>query len=360
MSKAVKDTQSKVERYYYELRKGLFDFDEVLAAQREATYARRDAVLRAPPEAALATLSEFAALVTSDIFNANWPSEATTLDGAAAEKLASKLGQFFGPGYGVNAAQLSGAASRSEAHEAASQAAVAAVKAKAAELDGVRAGLAHEASRYLTLLQMDNLWTGHMKAMGFVKDFAGLKVSAHPPRSWDGAHAYASPVASVSRGFGRAPDDACPSVPSLARASLPRVDRSTTMRTRWTCTAQKGSRCSIRCKQLCDKTPCTHSSCTNPRSSELARGASQQSREARGAPWRSWPAHSSSEQPGRCCAFREPDEEVCIGVCAFYAALLCRGHGLDTVMPYASPRGCEVGVHDDDGAYACAFCGRRE
>ena len=30
-------------------------------------------------------------------------------------------------------------------------------------------------ARYLRLLQTDNLWKGHMKAMSFVKDFAGLK-----------------------------------------------------------------------------------------------------------------------------------------------------------------------------------------
>ena len=42
VTSVVSDTQGKVERYYYELRKGLFDFDEVLAAQREDTHRRRD------------------------------------------------------------------------------------------------------------------------------------------------------------------------------------------------------------------------------------------------------------------------------------------------------------------------------
>ena len=32
--------------------------------------------------------------------------------------------------------------------------------------------------RYLTLLQTDNLWKAHMKAMSFVKEFAGLKAYA--------------------------------------------------------------------------------------------------------------------------------------------------------------------------------------
>ena len=49
----VKSTQTKVERYYYELRKGLFDFDEVLAAQREDTYRKRDAALRGDADSTL-------------------------------------------------------------------------------------------------------------------------------------------------------------------------------------------------------------------------------------------------------------------------------------------------------------------
>merc|ERR1719424_970311 len=56
VSQVVGDTQSSVERYYYELRKGLFDFDEVLAAQRQATYARRDAALQADTDATMARL----------------------------------------------------------------------------------------------------------------------------------------------------------------------------------------------------------------------------------------------------------------------------------------------------------------
>jgi preprotein translocase subunit SecA len=46
VTETVQSVQDGVERYYYELRKGLFDFDEVIAAQREAVYAQRDRALR--------------------------------------------------------------------------------------------------------------------------------------------------------------------------------------------------------------------------------------------------------------------------------------------------------------------------
>merc|ERR1719238_2452522 len=65
---------------------------------------------------------------------------------------------------------------RAAATAAANAAVSKALDAKVASLDGVREGLAFESMRYLRLLQADNTWKGHMKAMNYVKDFAGLKV----------------------------------------------------------------------------------------------------------------------------------------------------------------------------------------
>ena len=183
VTKAVRDTQSSVERYYYELRKGLFDFDEVLAAQREATYRRRDGVLRASPEATMANLGEMTAAVVGDIVTGNWKDAdgnamggGAAADGALAERLLAKLLAFF-PGSALSAADIAGC-SREECEAKATAAAKSALQAKYSSLDAVRAGLGFESARYLLLLQTDNLWKGHIKAMNYVKDFAGLKVYA--------------------------------------------------------------------------------------------------------------------------------------------------------------------------------------
>ena len=172
VTETVQSVQDGVERYYYELRKGLFDFDEVIAAQREAVYAQRDRALRTDAAATLKALHVATAAVVGDIFEANWKGRASA-DGALATTLATKLGQFF-----PALATLDGleGKQRAEAEAIATTAAAAALDAKVAQLDGVRAGLAYESARYLTLLQTDNLWKAHMKAMNFVKDFAGLKV----------------------------------------------------------------------------------------------------------------------------------------------------------------------------------------
>ena len=65
-----------------------------------------------------------------------------------------------------------------ECEAKATAAAKSALQAKYSSLDAVRAGLGFESARYLLLLQTDNLWKGHIKAMNYVKEFAGLKVYA--------------------------------------------------------------------------------------------------------------------------------------------------------------------------------------
>ena len=174
VTETVKSVQDSVERYYYELRKGLFDFDDVLAAQREATYRRRDLALNADPESTLEQVRRDAAAVVADIFEANWKaSELRVADAALADKMRGKLLQFFPEMTGLDALE---GIERADALKVATVASSAALDAKAASLDAVRSGLAFESARYLTLLQTDNLWKAHMKAMNYVKDFAGLKV----------------------------------------------------------------------------------------------------------------------------------------------------------------------------------------
>ena len=94
-------------------------------------------------------------------------------DAEATEKTAAKLRQFF-PGIDIGPAELSG--TDIEARVAAAVAAT--FETKCVELDAVRDGLATESQRFLALTQIDTLWKAHMKTMGYVKDFAGLKAYA--------------------------------------------------------------------------------------------------------------------------------------------------------------------------------------
>lgn len=166
VQRVVEETQSRVERYYYELRQRLFEFDEVLAVQREETYSRRGGVLRGSTSDVMRTISDLSQQTARDIVQAN-------LQASAPAATLAKLKQFFPD------LQLAEAALQADDAEDLTLAAVAAaVDVKAAALDAVKPGLAAEAARFLILTQEDTLWKAHMKDMNFVKEWAGLKIYA--------------------------------------------------------------------------------------------------------------------------------------------------------------------------------------
>ena len=137
LPQVVRLQQRQVARYYYELRKGLFDFDAVLAAQREKTYRERDVTLRSEPAGMMAMMGDMCDGVVGDIVDANWakggaaPSDAA--DGALAATLVAKLAAFF-PSIALEASTLEGLA-RDDARAAAARSARAALEEKAAALD---------------------------------------------------------------------------------------------------------------------------------------------------------------------------------------------------------------------------------
>jgi preprotein translocase subunit SecA len=166
VQRVVEETQSRVERYYYELRQRLFEFDEVLAVQREQTYARRGGVLRGSADAVMRTISDLSQQTARDIVKAN-------LQASQPAATLAKLKQFF-PDVQLEQVTLQG----DDAEQLTLAAVAAAVNAKAAALDAVKPGLAAEAARFLILTQEDTLWKAHMKDMSFVKEWAGLKIYA--------------------------------------------------------------------------------------------------------------------------------------------------------------------------------------
>jgi len=181
VAKAVEDTQARVERYYYELRQKMFEFDEVLAAQRDATYSRRAAILRSSPAEMRALVLEAVQATASDIISANWKvseedngaATSATASNTCAEVLTNKLKQFF-PKISLKEEQIT-ASPREEVERIIKDAVDDALAAKEASLELRKEGLACESQRFLALVQSDLGWKEHMKAMNYVKEFAGLK-----------------------------------------------------------------------------------------------------------------------------------------------------------------------------------------
>ena len=124
VARVVAKTQEGVERYYFELRQKLSDFDGVLAFQRDATYVKRAALLNADAAEMSASLAACVAGTVSAIFAANWKD--AEAPAARAATLVGKLGQFF-PKLALPESALQG--SRAEAEAAALSAAQAALVA---------------------------------------------------------------------------------------------------------------------------------------------------------------------------------------------------------------------------------------
>lgn len=65
LTKALDEAQRKVENYFFEIRKQLYDYDEVLNSQRERVYAERRRALEATD--LQAQMIEYAELTMDDI-----------------------------------------------------------------------------------------------------------------------------------------------------------------------------------------------------------------------------------------------------------------------------------------------------
>merc|ERR1712176_1207980 len=91
LTSALNEAQRKVEAYFYDIRKQLFEYDEVLNIQREKVYSERRRALLATDLSS--QMVEYAELTVNDVLEANIdptsPEESWNLDG-----LAGKMKQY--------------------------------------------------------------------------------------------------------------------------------------------------------------------------------------------------------------------------------------------------------------------------
>ncbi|CAA0830616.1 Protein translocase subunit SECA1- chloroplastic, partial [Striga hermonthica] len=91
LSKALDEAQRKVENYFFDIRKKLFEFDEVLNSQRDRVYNERRRALESEDLQSL--LIEYAELTMDDILEANIGSDAPR-ESWEFERLIAKLKQY--------------------------------------------------------------------------------------------------------------------------------------------------------------------------------------------------------------------------------------------------------------------------
>ncbi|KAL2631916.1 hypothetical protein R1flu_016602 [Riccia fluitans] len=173
LTKALDEAQKKVENYFFDIRKQLFEYDEVLNSQRDRLYNERRRALESKDLQSL--MLEYSELTMDDILEANvdpalpkaeWNLESLVakvkqycalLDDLTPEVLMEKC-----PTYERLRNYL-----RLRGREAYAK--------KKDEIEKKVPGLMQEAERYFVLTQTDNLWKEHLQALKFMQQAVGLR-----------------------------------------------------------------------------------------------------------------------------------------------------------------------------------------
>ena len=194
LTSSLTEAQRKVEAYFYDIRKNLFEYDEVLNIQRDKVYAERR---RALGRDLSDQMREYAMLTADDIVNANLPDVTGADDGAEGatiewnlDGLAAKFKQYCYLLDDLDAAVLareaglssSGGEGGEDVEEVADRLraylrarCVDAYEQKKSEVEGVEVGLMAEAEQFFVLTQYDGAWKSHLSSIKFLQQAVGLR-----------------------------------------------------------------------------------------------------------------------------------------------------------------------------------------
>ena len=169
VSRSLNSAQQKVESYFYDIRRQLFEYDEVLNDQRQAIYAERSRILKSNYcrdciiEYAESTVDEFLRLYqqSSQIYN-NGIHVLMTL------KSILNLTNNFKPEYYVTL-------SKEQLHNFFYEQANVSYDLQEIYLDKVRPGLIRELEKYYLLQQIDSGWQKHLEHMSCLRESIGLR-----------------------------------------------------------------------------------------------------------------------------------------------------------------------------------------
>ncbi|HIK06103.1 MAG TPA: preprotein translocase subunit SecA [Trichormus sp. M33_DOE_039] len=171
LTRSLEGAQKKVETYYYDIRKQVFEYDEVMNNQRRAIYAERRRVLEG--QDLKEQVIKYAEKTMDDIvdyyINADLPSEEWELD-----KLVDKVKEFVYLLSDMQASQLEDMGVgeiKAFLHE---QVRIA-YDLKEAQIDQIQPGLMRQAERFFILQRIDTLWREHLQQMDALRESVGLR-----------------------------------------------------------------------------------------------------------------------------------------------------------------------------------------
>ena len=171
LTRSLEGAQKKVETYYYDIRKQVFEYDEVMNNQRRAVYAERRRVLegRDLKRQVLGYGERTMDDIVEAYVNPELPPEEWDLT-----HLTNKVKEFVYLLQDLQPEQLAGLAIdelKAFLHE---QLRIA-YDLKESEIEQLRSGLMREAERFFILQQIDNLWREHLQSMDALRESVGLR-----------------------------------------------------------------------------------------------------------------------------------------------------------------------------------------
>ncbi|MEM6520802.1 MAG: preprotein translocase subunit SecA [Cyanobacteria bacterium P01_C01_bin.70] len=171
LTRSLENAQKKVETYYYDIRKQVFEYDEVMNNQRRAIYAERRRVLEGQDLKEL--VITYATRTMDDIveayINPELPSEEWKLP-----EMVDKVKEFVYLLADLEPSQLedlSVGEIKTFLHEQVRTA----YDMKEAQVDQAKPGLMREAERFFILQQIDTLWREHLQQMDALRETVGLR-----------------------------------------------------------------------------------------------------------------------------------------------------------------------------------------
>ena len=171
LTRSLEGAQKKVETYYYDIRKQVFEYDEVMNNQRRAVYTERRRVLdgRELKKQVIGygerTMNEIVeAYVNPDLPPEEWD----------VSQLVSKVKEFVYLLEDLQPDQLQGL-SMDDLKAFLQEQLRNAYDLKEGQIEELRPGLMREAERFFILQQIDTLWREHLQAMDALRESVGLR-----------------------------------------------------------------------------------------------------------------------------------------------------------------------------------------
>ncbi len=171
LTRSLEGAQKKVETYYYDIRKQIFEYDEVMNNQRKAVYSERRRVIdgRELKSQVLGYGERTMEEIVEAYVNEDLPPEEWDL-----EKLVSKVKEFINMLDDLKSDDLF-SLNKDQLKDFLKEQLRNAYDIKEAQLEQSHPGIMREAEKFFILQQLDALWREHLQSMDALRESVGLR-----------------------------------------------------------------------------------------------------------------------------------------------------------------------------------------